>query len=173
MGYTIIFKTKIINLSDGRIMHLDLSGCNNDDHGRRNDDWFAKIYNKEDFIKYAEGFKIGSKPIKELGEMEGFDLKIGSRYCTYYDYGMHLLRMMKRAVSFDELKNASFYHIDGAIIYDGDKEIKLNLKELEDFIHSPDHYGQGYSLSLTFLETEEDVVKAIDNNEELLIWIKR
>lgn len=42
MGYSITFKTKIINLSDGRILHLDLSGCNNDTECRHNDDWQGK-----------------------------------------------------------------------------------------------------------------------------------
>lgn len=38
MGYSIIFQTKIVKLSDGRILHLDRSGCNNDTEGRRPDD---------------------------------------------------------------------------------------------------------------------------------------
>lgn len=33
MGHPIIFKTKFVNLSDGRIMHLSLQGCNNDTGG--------------------------------------------------------------------------------------------------------------------------------------------
>ena len=130
MGYNIIFKTKIVNLSDGRILHLDLSGCNNDTEGRDNDNWKGKVYTKEDFVKYAEEFKINSKPSKES---EGFDLKIGSRYCTYYDYGTHLLRMMKRAVSFDELKRSedyvSFNKIDGATVFEDEKEIKMSMEE--------------------------------------------
>lgn len=76
MGYPIIFKTKIVNLSDGRILHLDLSGCNNDTEGRNNDDWKGKIYTKEDFINYAEGINqalviIGfkHKRMSELGKL--------------------------------------------------------------------------------------------------------
>lgn len=95
MGYSIIFQTKIVKLSDGRILHLDRRGCNNDTEGRRPDDWTGKIYTPEAFVAYAENFKQGSKPAKES---DGFDLKIGSRYCTCYDYGEHLLRMLKRAV---------------------------------------------------------------------------
>ena len=34
MGYPMIFGTKIVNLSDGRVIHFDRSGCNNDDEGR-------------------------------------------------------------------------------------------------------------------------------------------
>ena len=101
MSYSIIFETKIVKLSDGRLLHLDLSGCNNDTSGRSRDDWNGKIYTEDAFIKYAEGFMEDSKPAKES---DGFDLKIGSRYCTWYDYGKHLLRMMKRAITLDELK---------------------------------------------------------------------
>lgn len=50
MSYPIIFKTKFINFSDGRIMHLSLRGCNNDDEGRNNDDWQANIYTKTEFM---------------------------------------------------------------------------------------------------------------------------
>lgn len=55
-------------------------------------------------------------------------LKIGSRYCTYYDYGMHLLRMLKRAISFDELthsgKYVSFSKIDGVTVFEPQKHLK-------------------------------------------------
>ena len=57
MGYSIIFQTKIVKLSDGRILHLDRSGCNNDTEGRRPDDWTGKIYTPEAFVTYAENFK--------------------------------------------------------------------------------------------------------------------
>ena len=34
MSYSIIFGTKIVNLSDGRDLHFFRSGCNNDDTPR-------------------------------------------------------------------------------------------------------------------------------------------
>ena len=72
MSYSIIFETKIVKLSDGRLLHLDLSGCNNDNVGRSRDDWKGKIFTKDDFIQYAENFMTGSKPSKES---DGWDLK--------------------------------------------------------------------------------------------------
>ena len=54
MGYSIIFQTKIVKLSDGRILHLDRSGCNNDTEGRRPDDWTGKIYTPEAFVTYPK-----------------------------------------------------------------------------------------------------------------------
>ena len=79
MGYSIIFQTKIVKLSDGRILHLDRSGCNNDTEGRRPDDWTGKIYTPEAFVAYAENFKQGSKPAKES---DGNALKASSPSLT-------------------------------------------------------------------------------------------
>lgn len=42
MSYSIIFKTKTVKLSNGRILHLSLQGCNNDTEGRSPDDWRGK-----------------------------------------------------------------------------------------------------------------------------------
>lgn len=175
MGYPIIFKTKIVNLSDGRILYLDLSGCNNDTEGRNNDDWHGKIYTKEDFIKYAEGFKSGSKPSKESG---GFDLKIGSRYCTLYDYGMHLLRMMKKAVSYDELKHSgkyiSFNKIDGVTVIEDEKEIVMATKEFEEYARKKMYDGGcRYRINYTLLKTENDIVSALDNGDTVKIYISK
>lgn len=100
MSYTIIFETKIVKLADGRFLHLSLQGCNNDDAGRTRDDFHGKIYTEKDFKVYIENLKKHSKPMKES---EYFDLKIGSRYVTQYDYAEHLERMMKRATTWDEL----------------------------------------------------------------------
>lgn len=177
MSYSIIFKTKIINLSDGRILHLDLRGCNNDTEGRKNDDWHGKIYTKEDFIKYAENFKTNSKPSKET---ESFDLKIGSRYCTYYDYGTHLLRMMKKAISFDELmhsgKYVSFNRIDNITVFEGDEKIEMSLKEFDSYYYGHiyhDHDGIRYRVNYTLLESEDDVISAFDNQYPIKIYISK
>ena len=54
MGYSIIFETYIVKLPDGRIIHFDRSGCNNDNVGRKQNEFTGKIYNVDDFIKYTE-----------------------------------------------------------------------------------------------------------------------
>lgn len=106
MSYSIIFKTKIVNLPDGRLLHLSLAGSNNDDHGRNPGDWDGKIYTVDEFDRYAGGFMERGKP---EGKSPCFDLKIGSRKCSLYDYGKHLTRMKKRAVTLDELRRSSYY----------------------------------------------------------------
>lgn len=174
MGHSIVFRTKIVCLSDGRVLHLSLSGCNNDTEGRKADDWTGKIYTKEDFIKYAESFKTDSKPFKDS---EGFDLKIGNRYCTYYDYGMHLLRMLKRAISFDELthsgKCVSFSKVDGVTVFGPEKTLKMSMKEFSAYYYDHINSGVKYRINYTVLETEEDIVTAFDSGESIRIYISK
>ena len=97
MSYPIVFETKIAELSDGRIIHFDRSGCNNDNCGRSRSEFTGKLYTREDFIQKANNYKKNSKPYKES---DNFDMKIGSRYATIYDYGEHLLRMLRKAVDY-------------------------------------------------------------------------
>lgn len=104
MSYSIIFETKIVKLSDGKILHFSLQGCNNDNNGRSRGDFDVTLYeNKDEFIKMARSYQNNSKPYKES---KVFELKIGSRFATYYDYGEHLIRMLKRAEPYNEfIKN--------------------------------------------------------------------
>ena len=175
MSYSIIFETEIIKLSDGRLLHLDLSGCNNDTSGRSRDDWNGKIYTEDAFIKYAEGFMKDSKPSKESG---GFDLKIGSRYCTMYDYGQHLLRMMKRAITLDELnhsgKYVSFNRIDGATVFEDGKEIEMTVKEFSSYYYKKIYNGGiSYRINYTLLENEKDIIETFDIGNSVRIYISK
>ncbi len=105
MSYSIIFKTVIVKLDDGRIVHFNRSGCNNDNAGRQKDEFSAHIFaDKNDFRIYAERFLNNSLPYKEGGE---FNLKLLGRNASYYDYGAHLLRMLNRALTIDQLSVVS------------------------------------------------------------------
>lgn len=174
MSYSIIFETKIIKLKDGRLLHLDLSGCNNDTSGRDRGDFIGKIYSKEDFIKRAESYKQNSKPSKESDE---WDMKIGSKFCTMYDYGEHLLRMMKRAETWEELNCFGRYvnvqRLDGVNVWEDGKQIKMTLKEFDDYALKNMYTGKfiKYMILRTDLETEEDIIKALDNNEMVKFYI--
>lgn len=172
MSYSIIFETKIVKLADGRLLHLDLSGCNNDNAGRNRGDFTGKIYTVEEFIKRAEGFKKDSKPSKET---DYFDLKIGSRYCTMYDYGEHLLRMMKRAITWEELDCAGRYvvvkKIDGIEVYDDEKTITMSVEEFEDYVLKNRCRCIRYSIIRTDLDTEKEIIKSLDNNDTVTFFI--
>lgn len=102
MSYPIIFQTKVVKINDNEIIHFNRIGCNNDDAGRVTNVYEAKIRTIEDFKRMAEGFIINSKPYKETGV---FDLKVGSKWCSFYDYGMYLLRALKRADNLETFKN--------------------------------------------------------------------
>jgi len=111
MGYPIIFETKIVNLPDGRLLHLSLSGCNNDNEGRDRHEFHGKIYSKEEWNAYIKSFLNDNEDT-----YEGFDLKIGNRYCRWKDYAKHLSTMQKRAMTWEELKEL---HSCYALTYDG------------------------------------------------------
>lgn len=102
MSYPIIFQTKVVKINDNEIIHFNRTGCNNDDEGRVANVYEAKIRTIEDFKRMAERFIINSKPYKETGV---FDLKVGSKWCSFYDYGMYLLRALKRADNLETFKN--------------------------------------------------------------------
>ena len=65
MSYSIVFETKIVKLSDGRIIHFNRQGCNNDDAGRKKDDFTAKIYTEKEFVSNAEKYIKENRPYKE------------------------------------------------------------------------------------------------------------
>ena len=102
MGYSIVFETKVVKLKDGNLLLLSLDGCVNDTSGRQRDEFEGKIFTYNGLVAHAKSFQEGNKPYKKGGE---FELKIKSRPCSYYDYGQHLLRMMKRAKTWDELSS--------------------------------------------------------------------
>ena len=175
MSYSIIFETKIVKLEDGRLLHLDLSGCNNDNVGRSRDDWNGKIYTEDDFIKYAEGFMKDSQPSKECN---GFDLKIRSKYVTWYDYGKHLLRMMKKAVTLEELRHSgkyvSFNRIDGTEVEVDGKWIVMSIEEFREYSRKKMYEGGcRYRILYTLLETEDEIVEALDSGKSVRIYISK
>ena len=113
MSYTMVYQTAFIKLSDGRLLHLDRSGCNNDDAGRVKDVYTPEIITRENLEKRAAKFCKGSIPYKDGGP---FDLKIMGREASMYDYGAHLLRMADRAVPYEtfiELCNVRITKFDG------------------------------------------------------------
>lgn len=174
MGYPIVYETKIVSLSDGRLIHFDLSGCNNDDCGRDRDEFTGKLYSRDEFIKHAEHFKDGNNPSKESN---GFDMKIRSRFCTMYDYGEHLLRMEKRSIPFDTFKSTVTLYgtvYDGVELHEEGKEsIKLTPKEWDniyyDFLYGKRN-GEAYRLTHR-IYTEDEIIKALENDEWVSFYI--
>lgn len=175
MGYPIIFQTKIVRLSDGRILHLSLSGCSNDTNGRRRDGWTGKACTEGDFLKRAFELKEGSLPAKET---DYFDLKIGSRQCTYYDYGEHLLRMHRRSVTFDELMGSkrpvTFQAVESVTVFRHEKPFTMSLRDFQKYLERPWEGRERrimYHINYRQLKNEKEVAGALDAGQALRIYI--
>ena len=170
MSYSIIFETKIVKLSDGRIIHFDRSGCNNDDAGRRKDDFSAKVYTLEEFMRQAENYKRNSKPYKEAAYM---DLKIGSRPATMYDYGDHLLRMLKRAKPYDEFIKSVYFrvrHLTGIQLHKPVERF-MTVEEFDKEFYKLLYSGCGMSYTRLIeypdIKDEKNIVRLIESSESL------
>ena len=144
MGYPIIFETKIIKLKDGRLLHCSLQGCNNDTEGRNRGEFQPTIYTVDEFKKRIANFKKDSSPIKRSN---CFDLKIGSRLASFYDYGSHLERMLRKAMTLEELKKERYFYV---LVLD-------SIEEKEDRIH----------FNTYEINTEDEIGKAIEENKHL------
>lgn len=146
MSYSIIFGTKIVNLSDGRVLHFFRSGCNNDDVGRKRDEWFAAIYTQQELKNRIEGLKKGSKPYKENGN---FELKIYGRPAAYYDYAKHIERAQKRAKSYKDF-----------------------ISEQRIFVSKYDRVDRNrFSATRLDLTNENNLIREIENGSLLRIYI--
>lgn len=160
MGYSIIFETKIVLLSDGRILHLSRSGCNNDTAGRKRCEFVGKVYTREEFEKGARSFMENSAPHTE--EAPCFDLKIGSRIASYYDYGEHLLRMLKRAKPYSEFLKERYFFAEMCVGIEIIEPVMqtVSLREFDDKYHA--WLGEGKTVSwrriMEYPNTEDEAL---------------
>jgi len=166
MSYLIIFETKFIKLSDGRLLHLDRSGCNNDTSGRDRGDFAGKIYTYEELQKHVISFMESEKT-------EGWELKIGSKFATYQDYGKHLATMANRAKTYEEFNNERYFY---ATRYDGVELLQpenktLTAKEFDQYWS--DNYGKTYSYRrlTTRLNSEEEIITSLENNKPISFYV--
>ena len=168
MSYTIIFDTKFIKLQDGRLLHLDRSGCNNDTAGRDLSDYTGKIYTEYELKKHVESF-MG------LEKSDDWQLKILGRGATYYDYGSHLLRMAKRAMTYDEFKNERYFSAnkyDGVEILGSERKV-LSGKEFSDKFYDLMDSNQGvrYRRLFTKLSNEDEIVRSLDEEDAVSFYV--
>ena len=111
MGYSIVYKTNFVKLSDGRYLFLQRHGCNNDDEGRKANVFnIVSIKTENEILNEVSRFKhqYDNRPYSEC---QCFELMICGREATYYDYGEHLLRMFKRAKKYEDFVNDNFVSI--------------------------------------------------------------
>lgn len=99
MSYEIVFKTVVVENND-KIYHFFRSGCNNDDAGRKDDEFDVKVYdNKEHALKDIERFK---------GAFEDY-LKLNSKFVTYDYYYRYLKKKIEKPLSFEKFKKDYYY----------------------------------------------------------------
>lgn len=176
MGYSIVFENKYIKLSDGRYIHFERGGCNNDDAGRTKWDFSAEICTFENIVKEANYYKENSEPYKEYKCM---NLKIGSRCTTMYDYGEHLLRMLKRAIPYEQFINDFYFkvnHLIGFYVSTPEKqdETFYTIKEFHKIV-SRHRDGVRYRRVIEHLDVnnENKLVELIENHEPMTFYIEK
>ena len=168
MGYEMVFDTKFVKLSDGRLLHLIRMGCNNDTSGRDLSDYRGKIYTKDELTERANSF------MKD-GQSTDNELKIYGVWRSYYDYGKHLLRMAKRAVSYNEFDSERYFTANR---YDG-----VELFEPEEKILTPEEFSKcfydllygkermSYRRITTRLNSEAEIVEALDQGQHVSFYV--
>lgn len=178
MSYSMIFETKIVKLSDGRIIHFDRSGCNNDDSGRRKDDFSGTIYTVDAFMEKIEKLKRDSKSIKEC-DPHDWELKINGRCATRYDYGEHLLRMFKRALSYEELINTMCFRVEyltGIELTKPEHKI-MTVEEFDKMYYDLLYKGKGLSyrrlIEFPDIKDEKSIVQLIEEGKPLGFEIRK
>ena len=130
MSYPIIFGTLIVRHDSGSLILFERVGCNNDGEGRSSHDWTAKVFSSEEEIRqYAELMK-SQTPL-----YDSFDLRIGTKYRTWVEYGEYLERKLKVAMPVDEFLDRYYFvyhHIMGIKLLD-----KGIVVSVEDFLNRP------------------------------------
>lgn len=95
MSYSIIFQTLMVE-KNGKIYWFNRSGCNNDDFGRKAEDFTLKIYdNKESALKDIERFK---------GYYE-YNLKLSGKMVSYDYYYNYLKKKIEKPLSYEKFKS--------------------------------------------------------------------
>ena len=103
MSYVIIYETKICLASNGDIIHFNRSGCNNDDAGRKKDEFTGTIYTPQKWEEKIRKWESIERP------ENGWEIQIGSRKCCDADYGAHLRRMTKKAIPLAEMVKQVYF----------------------------------------------------------------
>ena len=95
MSYAIVFQTLMVE-KNNRIYHFSRCGCNNDDCGRKADDFTLKIYeNKEEALNDIKRFENDFEDI----------LKINNKM-VYFDYYYHYLKKkIEKPLSYEKFKS--------------------------------------------------------------------
>ena len=168
-----IFETKIVTLSDGRLIHFDRSGCNNDESGRRKDEFTGRVYTQEAFKELIEKFKRDSEPFQQSGYWE---LKIQGKQASFYDYGTHLERMRKRAEPYEQFiseRTLIAKRYDGVELISPERK-QLSADEFDDYWRNlPRNVQMRYRVIKTTIDmaNEKDFISQLESGKSIQLFI--
>ena len=161
MSYSIIFKSYVVE-HNGKIYHFLRQGCNNDDSGRRDDEFSVDVYNnKEQALKDIERFKGNTEDT----------LKINSKYTTYDNYYNYLKKKIEKPMSFVQFRQDYFYSfksIDG--IYCWDNQTIYSVDEYNK--NWRDLYNKYGTLTKKYLFKDITIDELTSNMKNVIIYIK-
>lgn len=169
MSYTMIFEDRWAKLPDGRYLRFLRCGCNNDNAGRRSDEFGGFIYTEEELEKEIAKYPTVS---------EGWDIKIYGKCRSMAEYAKHVRLMASRAVNLDEFMKA--FHVSGYIykgVYftpkDENKEVFYTAAEWDNIVYDV-WFGRKpgfYRVVNESLETVDDMIRAIENKERVTFTV--
>lgn len=175
MGYPVIRETHIVRLDDGRYLLLQLAGCNNDDSGRRRDEFAAKVMSSDALEEMISGYE-------NTPESGTFDLRIGSRYVSFAKYGQYLRKAFRRAVSWNEfLKSRTCI----ARIVEGVSISRMDGQDVGQISVSMDDFRRDYERRVMYgcgayrinTRTESDIAAIVSTleskKEDMLFYVSR
>lgn len=169
MSYSIIFDTKFIKLTDGRLLYLERSGCNNDTAGRDLSDYIGKIYTYDELQKHVIS-------LVKNGNSNNWELKLRSKNITYYDYGKHLATMANRAKTYDEFISERYFtakRYDGVNLLKNNEEKVLTPKEFHDCFYDLLYGKEPYSYRriLTSLSGEKEIINTLESGQHIEFYV--
>lgn len=175
MGYPVIRETHIVRLADGRYLMLQLAGCNNDDSGRRRDEFNGRIMSSDKMEEMISAYE--NEP-----ECGSFDLRIGTRYVSHAKYGQYLRKAFRRALSWNEFaKQRTCY----ARIAEGVSISRMDGKDISPLEVSMDDFRRDYERRVMYgngayriiTRTESDITGIISTLEskkdDTLLYVSR
>lgn len=167
MIYTRIHETKILKLTDGRIIHFSLQGRNNDVCISKNM-FTAKICTLEEYKNNAH--KLMNNP-----DPDPF-IEIKSKKSSRQEYGKYLIRMLRHVYTYDQLiKKWTIMetHVKSIIMYEPQKETFDNPDKfnINDWIFQTGTVSYRPNYEYNRICNEQDLIDKISTNRNIQIYI--
>lgn len=164
MRYEIVFATIIVE-KNGKIYHFNRSGCDNDDFGRKADDFTLKIYdNKELALKDIQRFK------------NCFDenLKLNGKFVSYDYYYNYLKKKIEKPLSYEKFKSDycnSYSQLKSIKCLNNDCE--YNPQEFNSVYYDLIKQYNGIKVMYNYQDLDFEDLTGIEDLSSVKIYIKK